>query len=189
MTELYIKNMVCPRCVMAVRELLANHGLTAIDVVLGMAQVAEELTTEQTDRLRIGLQALGFDLLDNPQLQLVEQIRTSVIEWVRQDSEREKLSAFVQGRIAKDYSLLSKLFSETAGMTIERYCILQRVEYAKELLCYSELTNAEIAFQSGYASPAHFSSQFRQETGMTPTQFRQQSGNRSLTLRRSLDEI
>lgn len=189
MTELYIKNMVCPRCVMAVRMLIANHGLTVIDVVLGMAQVAEELTTEQTDRLRIGLQALGFDLLDNPQLQLVEQIRTTVIEWVRQDSEREKLSAFVQDRIAKDYSLLSKLFSETAGMTIERYCILQRVEYAKELLCYSELTNAEIAFQSGYASPAHFSSQFRQETGMTPTQFRQQSGNRSLTLRRSLDEI
>lgn len=189
MTELYIKNMVCPRCVMAVKDLIARHGLTIVDVVLGLAQVAEDLTPTQTTTLRNELQSLGFDLLDNPQQQLVEQIRTSVIEWVRQSCEREKLSSYIQNKIAKDYSLLSKLFSETTGITIERYCILQRVEYAKELLCYSELTNAEIAFRSGYASPAHFSSQFRQETGMTPTTFRQQSGHQSLNSRRYINEI
>lgn len=181
--------MVCPRCVMAVKDLLKRQGLTAIGVTLGMAQIQEDLTECQLVSLRDELVDLGFGLIDDPQNQLVEQIRLAVIDWVRTDGEREKCSIFLQRCLARDYSLLSKLFSEVRGMTIERYCILQRIEYAKELLCYSELTIAEVAFKIGYSSPAHMSTQFRQETGMSPSVFKKLNSHNALSSRKCLDEI
>ena len=56
--------------------------------------------------------------------------------------------------------------------TIERYFIQQRVERAKELITYDELSIKEIAALLGYSSTAYLSSQFKTVTGMTPTQFK-----------------
>ena len=52
-------------------------------------------------------------------------------------------------------------------MTIEKYVILQKIERVKELLRYDELSLKEIAYQLGYSSLAHLSSQFRKVTGMS----------------------
>lgn len=189
MTELHIKNMVCPRCVMAVEDLLRRQGLTAVSVRLGLAQLQEELSEDQLSDIGQQLVDLGFELLADPQTQLVEEIRTAVIAWVRMEGEREKISLFLQHRLAKDYSALSKLFSQVRGMTIERYAILQRVEFAKELLCYSQLSISEIAFRLGYSSPTHLSAQFRQETGLSPKAFKQQVAHHGQSARKGLDEI
>ena len=111
---------------------------------------------------------MGFELLDDPRSQLVEQIRIAVQELVRMKGERPKMSDYLSHNLKKDYSTLSKLFSEVRGITIERFAIAHRIEYAKELLCYSQLSTSEIAYTLGYSSPAHLSSQFKQVTGMTP---------------------
>ena len=84
-----------------------------------------------------------------------------------------QLSDYLSCHLNKDYSTLSKLFSEVRGITIERFAILHRIEYAKELLCYSQFATSEIAYRLGYSSPAHLSSQFKQVTGMTPKVFRE----------------
>ena len=70
-------------------------------------------------------------------------------------------------------------------MTLERYYIEQRVERVKELLTYNELNITEIALSMNYSSVAYLSAQFKSVTGMTPSQFRQISGNK----RRELDRI
>ena len=158
--KLLIKNMVCGRCITAVKEILVAEGVTR-------------------------LQEEGFELLDDPRSQLVEQIRIAVLEWVRTNNERPKLSDYLSRYLNKDYSTLSKLFSEVRGITIERFSIQHRIEYAKELLCYSQLSTSEIAYKLGYSSQAHFSSQFKQVTGMTPKAFRLQREHN----RRSLDEL
>ena len=95
------------------------------------------------------------------------------------------MSDYLSHNLNKDYSALSKLFSEVRGITIERFAIIHRIEYAKELLCYSQLSTSEISYTLGYSSPAHLSSQFKQVTGMTPKEFRalEQHG------RVSLDEL
>lgn len=171
--KLLIKNMVCPRCISAVSDLFVSEGVTVKSISLGDAETEEELTDAQRLSLARKLHGIGFELLDDPRSQLVEQIRIAVQQWVRMDEERPKLSDYLSRILNKDYSTLSKLFSEVRGVTIERFSILHRIEYAKELLCYSQLSTSEIAYRLGYSSPAHLSSQFKQVTGMTPKEFRE----------------
>lgn len=74
--------------------------------------------------------------------------------------------------MGKDYSSLSALFSAVEGTTIEQYAIHQRIELAKELLVYGELTLSQIANELNYSSVAHLSNQFKKVTGLTPSYFK-----------------
>ena len=179
---LHIKNMVCNHCIAAVKSALASEGIPYREVGLGFAVIDGELSSELKTRLERTLKDLGFELLDDPRSQIVEQIKVAVLEWVRQDGERPRVSDYLSGRLARDYSSLSKLFSEVHGMTIERFAILHRIEYAKELLCYNQQTTSEIAYALGYSSPAHLSAQFKQVTGMTPKEFRDQDKKNRISL-------
>lgn len=170
--KLLIKNMVCPRCISAVSDLFVSEGVTVKSINLGDVETVEELTQDQLLSVGKKLKDIGFELLDDPRSQLIEQIRVAVQQWVRMDEERPKLSDYLSRHLNKDYSTISKLFSEVRGVTIERFSILHRIEYVKELLCYSQLSTSEIAYRLGYSSPAHLSSQFKQVTGMTPKEFR-----------------
>ena len=174
MTILKIKNMVCPRCIMAVTAILERHGFLPKQVVLGEALVEEDLDAQQLAVLRGELQAIGFELLDDPQSQLIEQVRVAIWTWARLRGEHPRLSDYLTSQIDYDYSKLSKLFREHRGVTIERYGMLCRVELVKEKLCDGELSTSEIAYQLGYSSPAHLSAQFKQITSMTPKEYRAQ---------------
>ena len=180
--KLLIKNMVCPRCIIAVKNILESEGVTVKSISLGDAEIEEELTDERRLSVARKLQDMGFELLDDPRSQLVEQIRIAVQQWVRMNEERPKLSDYLANNLKKDYSTLSKLFSEVRGITIERFAIIHRIEYAKELLCYSQLSTSEIAYKLGYSSPAHLSSQYKQVTGMTPKDFRAQGQHGRISL-------
>ena len=174
--------MVCPRCIIAVKNILESEGVTVKSISLGDAEIEEELTDERRLSVARKLQDMGFELLDDPRSQLVEQIRITVQQWVRMNEERPKLSDYLADNLKKDYSTLSKLFSEVRGITIEKFAIIHRIEYAKELLCYSQLSTSEIAYKLGYSSPAHLSSQFKQVTGMTPKDFRSQGQHDRISL-------
>lgn len=173
--RLVIKNMVCMHCIHAVRTILLAEGYTINHIELAEAEIAEELTSQQKEMLNAALKKMGFELLDDPRTQWVEQIRISVQQWARIHGERPKISGYLSSHLCKDYSLLSKLFSEVRGITIERFSMLHRIEYAKEMLCYNELSISQIADLTGYSSPAHFTNTFKAVTGMTPKQFRDQN--------------
>lgn len=185
MTTINIKNMVCPRCITAVRTILVTGGFSVEEVSLGEAVVKEDLTEEQLKSLANKLQDEGFELLDDPRSCLVEQIKIGVLQWVRMSYQRPKLSDYISDIAHRDYSSLSKLFSQVKGVTIEHFAIQHRVEYAKELLSYSQQSVSEIAYTLGYSSPAHLTSQFKQQTGMSPKEFREMENKNRLPL----DEI
>lgn len=169
--------MVCPRCIMAVNDLLTELKLTPVSIVLGEAVIKEDLNLSILQQIQSKLEKLGFKLLDDPRAKLVEKIKKHIIEWVRTDNcNQEKLSEYLVKLTKKDYNALSKLFSEVCCISIERYCILQRIEFVKELLCYSELTISEISFKLGYSSLAHLSGQFKQITGISPKTFKETYG-------------
>ena len=187
MTTLYIKNMVCDRCKAAVKNALQSLGLKPISVELGIAYIEGEIDKDKTDEIRTTLCDLGFELLEDKQKQIIDRIKSEIIELVHYKDNKSdvNLSTHLSGKLATDYSTLSKLFSESTGMTIERYIILQKIERVKELLFYDEMSVSEIALKMNYSSTAYLSTQFKSVTGMTPSQFKA-AGKKSL---KQLDKV
>ncbi len=165
--------MVCPRCVMSVEQLLKESGISYRAVQLGEAELSETLSKEQLKDLGAALQKLGFELLNNPSAKLIEQVKRSLIQQIQEGMEPHfSIQKYLTGIVFKDYSTISKLFSEVEGITIEQYFILQKIERAKELIVYDEQSLQEVSVELGYSSSQHLSSQFKRVTGMTPTQFK-----------------
>ncbi|MEP6724166.1 MAG: AraC family transcriptional regulator [Bacteroidota bacterium] len=184
---IYIKNMVCNRCIAAVKKILDDASVSYQSVSLGEVSVQQPVSAKQNALLQTKLAEAGFLLLDDNKSKIIGKIKTIIIELIHHnDAEsRHNLSEILSTRLHKDYSLLSRLFSEVEGITIEKYAINQRIEKIKELLAYDELNLNEIAFQLGYSSVAHLSAQFKKVTGLTPSYFKK---SRNLP-RKPLDDV
>lgn len=186
---LLIKNMVCRRCMMAVEDILRNTGIPFEQVLIGEVHTPEAVSEEQRQALRNALEQIGFELIDNRMSGLIESIKQQVMKKARnQLGEKEagmKLSDFLSSQLHHEYTYLSSLFSSIEGRTIENYFIEQRIEQAKELLTYGEMTLSQIAMELEYSSTAHLSSQFKKITGLTPSHFRQIGAQK----RKALDQV
>ena len=186
---LIIRNMVCDRCIAAVQGILERQHITALAVRLGEVELAEPLSVDEHTALDHELEHLGFERLDDRRARIVEQVKRVIIERVRGDqreaSRTGKLSEHLARNLNMDYSGVSKLFSEAAGITIERYHNLQRIERAKELLVYDELSLGQIADMLGYSSVQHLSNQFNHYVGFSPTHFKRIGAER----RKPLDQV
>jgi YesN/AraC family two-component response regulator len=184
--NLHIKNMVCNRCITAVKAELQKLGLNVVAVKLGQAEIAEKaLSLAQSDTLEKALQALGFEILGDKKKQLVEKIKNEIITLVhvKESGLKVNLSYYLSQQLNTEYTTLSHVFSEVEGNTIEKYFIHQKIERAKELLAYKEKSLGEIAFLLNYSSVAHLSAQFKKVTGQTPSAYKHQ------TARKPLNEI
>ena len=186
-TFIYIKNMVCDRCIMAVRSLLQEMGLEPLSVRLGEAELSRPLSAVGRASLDAALRRLGFELIDGRRERLAEQVKTLVIELVHRENGclRVNLSDYLAERLRHDYDYISGIFSDVEGTTVEKFFIAQKIERAKELLMYGELSLNEIADMLNYSSVSYLSAQFKHVTGMTPSHFKKIKGNK----RKPLDEI
>lgn len=186
-THLFIKNMVCNRCIKVVKDELVKMGLSTVSVELGEVHLLEPISEDQLVQLNEVLQELGFALLDDKKGQLIERTKKLIIALAHQKNNllKTNLSDYLSEHLAHDYNYISHLFSELEGTTIEKYFISQKIEKVKELLVYDELSLSEIAYQLNYSSVAHLSNQFKNLTGFTPSHFKKIKGKR----RRPLDEI
>jgi AraC-like DNA-binding protein len=166
--------MVCPRCISSVEQILKNNKLPAQYIRLGEVELIKDPGKNKLEQFSADLKKSGFELLDDQKMQLIEKIKNLLIGKVQEGSVEEhfSVSKFLGKKIFKDYSALSKLFSEVEGITIEQFFILQKLEKVKEWLMYNELSLNQIAFNLGYSSTQHLSNQFKKLTGMTPTQFK-----------------
>jgi len=172
--KIYIKNMVCIRCKMVVKSELKKLGLHYTLVELGEAEIMEDISTEQLDRLRIALKKSGLELMDDKKSILVEKIKAVIIELVHYTDDQIKinLSDYLSEKLNHNYTYLANLFSEVKGTTIEKFYLTHKIEKVKELLVYNELNLSEIAYKLHYSSVAHLSNQFKKMTGLTPSHFK-----------------
>ena len=187
--ELFVKNMVCDRCIGAVKQQLLTLSIPYENVILGEISLKEPISSEQFQLLEHELRNLGFELLHDRKASIISQIKSCIIKFIHGGNGEEankKLSVLLSEKLGADYNYLSSLFSSIEGITIEKYVILQRIERAKELLTYNELSLNEIADQLSYSSVQHLSQQFKKVTGLTPSQYKQSAREIG---RQSLDEI
>ncbi|PJA97997.1 MAG: AraC family transcriptional regulator [Ignavibacteriales bacterium CG_4_9_14_3_um_filter_30_11] len=172
---IYIKNMVCPRCIKVVKDEMENLGYTVKNIKLGEAEL-ESSTNINLDLIKNSLLKNGFELLDNDQFKIIEKIKIFILEYIHYQSEanktHEKLSDYLSKKMGYSYQYLSNLFSSLENHTIENYIISQRIEKVKELIIYNELNLSEISYRLGYSSVQHLSSQFKKVTGFTPSKFK-----------------
>lgn len=172
--SIHIKNMVCPRCITVVKEVLHQNNVEIENVKLGIVHLSRPISNLQHDNIAIQLQAHGFEILEEKSDQIVDHIKTLLIDIIHYEKpvHNLKLSEFLSQEVKSDYSYLSKLFSQSEGTTIEQFFQKQKIEKVKELLSYNELSISEIAYKLDYSNPAHLSSQFKKITGLSPTVFK-----------------
>jgi len=181
--------MVCPRCIKVVRDELQNIGVKISNISLG--EVETVLPTEKLplDRISEALLKNGFELIDDRNAKIIEGIKNVIISVIQkyedEDLTRINFPKYISKKLDKDYNYLSTLFSKTEGITIEHYIILQKIEKVKEYLKYNELTLSEIAYKLGYSSVQHLSKQFKKNTGLTASEFK----NDHTIHRKAIDSI
>jgi AraC family transcriptional regulator len=155
--------------------------------VLGEA-VIESSAGLDMKTIRARLRDSGFDLLEGKTARVIEKVKRLIIELIHSGKVRGmkvNLSVYLSQATSKDYHTLSSLFSSVESVTIERFFILQRIERAKELMIYDELSLREIAYPLGYSSTSHLSNQFKQTTGLSPRAFKRARQQE----RRALDAV
>lgn len=172
---LYIKNMVCARCIKVVKEELEKQNLNVENIILGEVVVSSAVNIDE-DKIRAVLELNGFELIDDKQAKIIEKIKVIVIELIQNQSEDKltgvNFSDFISEKVDKSYPYISSLFSSHEGVTLETYIINQKIEKVKELIIYNELSLTEISYRLGYSSVQHLSSQFKKITGLTPSDFK-----------------
>ena len=152
--------------------------LNELDVkfrILGFGEIEflENLTDKQKQNLHILLNNYGIEVVENEKIILVQKIKDTIIEMVFNSDEvlNIKTSVYLAEKLKHSYGHLSNLFSEITYTSIENYIILQKIEYAKQLILTTNLSLTEIAFKLNYSSVAHLSTQFKNTTGITPSAF------------------
>ena len=172
--KLFIKNMVCIRCKMVVKDELAKLGLHYTTVELGEVEVLENISAEQHDQFKVALLKSGLELMDDKK-SVFQKIKNVIVELAHYSEEplKIKFSEFLSQKLNHDYTYLANLFSEVQGTTIEKFLIAHKIERVKELLVYDELNLTEIAYLMHYSSVSHLSTQFKKVTGLTPSHFKE----------------
>ena len=182
--KLYIKNMVCIRCIMVVKEELARLGIDYTSVELGEVGIVEPVTGQLRAQLADGLMKFGLELIDDKRNVLIQRIKNVIVELVHHADQPlvVNFSVYLSERLNHDYTYMANLFSEVQGTTIEKFIIAHKIERVKELLLYNELNLTEIAYLLHYSSVAHLSAQFKKVTGFTPSCFKQLKVKRRMLL-------
>lgn len=185
--KIFIKNMVCDRCLSAVQNIFNEYGFELKSIDLGEVETENQPSESDLEHIEKQLERSGFEIIKNQTLQIINKIKSLIILKISKldIAENFLLSEFLSSNLNKDYSSLSKTFSQNENLTLEQFFILQKIEKVKELLLYNEFTLTEIAGTLGYKSVQHLSSQFRNSTGFTPTEFKKLKKNN----RKPLDQI
>ncbi len=175
-TTIHIKNMISHCCIRVIKEELEAAGIGVDEIGLGKAIISYDEQEISYDYIRTLLVDLGMDLIVTRDSRLVEQIKLAVVELIHYMNNVDSIvrkSEYLVEKTGLSYSYLSRIFSSQEHITLEKFIILNKIERIKELIDQEELTLSEIAFRMDYNSVQYLSSQFKQSTGLTVSEYRE----------------
>lgn len=155
-------------------RIFAENNIEVVSIRLGEAKISYDPDQISTDDISAILRRDGFEILINKESQLVEQIKSAIIDLVHHTTFNAMVrnSDYLVEKFSLSYQYMSSLFSKTQNTTLEKFIIKQKIEKAKELIQYDELTLSEIAYMMGYSSVQYLSTQFRNVTGVSVSEFK-----------------
>ncbi len=181
-TKRYIKYMVSLRCKTILREELAKTGLKYSISAHGAIEFKEEVQKNRLDQLRKNLSKSGLVLLDENDSKLIDGIINAVTEVIHYSDELPNLSFedIIDSKLGLKGDAILKIFSDVKGISIIQFIVLQKIERAKELLLYDNLSQAGISEKLRYKNENYFIAQFKKHTGLTPSYFKKLRRERSI---------
>ena len=105
---------------------------------------------------------------DKAIVQKIDKARVLIREQINANIAPEDVAK----QLVMTYSWFRRLFKQYTGLAPAQYIAQLRLQHARELLSTSSKTVKEIAVEMNYESVDYFSTQFKRETKMTPTQYR-----------------
>lgn len=171
--NVYVKfdiNLICRK---VLQEQLDAANISYKIIAFGEVEILDKLTEEQSHNLQSQLALYGIQIVENQKNILVQKIKDAIVEMVNQEENQPHLksSVYLAEKLNHSYNYISNLFSEVTYSSIESFIILQKIERAKQLILTNELTFTEISYKLNYCNVAHFSTQFKNTTGITPSAF------------------
>ena len=166
--------MVCIRCKLVLAAELEELGISYTNLSIGEVDLPEGITDEQKSKLDTALKKSGLEIMDDKRSQIIESIKHIIVESIHYSEEELKIRFvdLLPQILHFDYTYLSNIFSEVTGTTIQQFIIKHKIERAKELITYNELSLSEIAWKLNYSSVQHLSNQFKKITGLSPSHFK-----------------
>ena len=180
--KIFIKfdfNAICRK---VLEEKLIKYNIKYRVLAFGEVDILEKPDSDVLVAFTDELKEYGIDIIENQKSVLVQKIKDVIIEMIHSpELVNVKSSVYLAEKLSHSYGYLSNLFSDVTYASIENYIILQKIEYAKQLIVSTDLSLTEISFQLNYSSVAHLSTQFKNVTGITPSAFQ-----RIITKRREI---
>ncbi len=169
----FLKYDIPSICKKLIEAQLKDSGLNYQMISHTEIEIKDVFTEEHLAWLNNGLREEGVEIIETQKSILVQKIKEAIIELVNMEEKLSttKTSDYLANKLHHRYGYLSNIFSEVTYTTIENFMILQKIEKAKQLITTNEFTFTEIAWKLNYSSMAHFSLQFKNTTGLTPSAF------------------
>lgn len=171
---IHIKNMVCPRCIHVVQQILSEIEIPFTEVGLGYATLKTN-DYPDLDILNRKLEQLELGLIRDQNELLVTEINKFMrlyLENISTLNSQMTLSNYISKELGRNYHQLSKIYRKFTGITIEQRFIELRTNKVKELIKQGNLNMSQIAITVGYSTIHYLSGQFRKYTGVSLTDYR-----------------
>lgn len=172
--------MVCNCCIRVIKEEFAKNNIIVNSIELGKATISFSPNKTNNKTISSILKINGFDLILDRETIIAEQIKTAVIELVHYSNNVNSIirkSDYIIEKLNMSYQNISKLFSRSQNITLEKYIIMQKVERCKELIFQKEYTLSEIAYMMDFSSVQHLSNTFKKVTGYSVTDYKKNGIN------------
>jgi AraC-like DNA-binding protein len=174
--------MVCDRCKTVIKDELNALGVEVHSLELGVLKIDPKSVSLES--IATTIKVHGFEIIENKEEILVERIKVFLISIVEKlpIQRTNKLSSMISDQLERDYSALSKVFSQREHITIERYFLRLKLEKVKELIQDGSHSFSQIASMLDYSSINHLSGQFKQETGLSMTEYKSMTQSNRMPL-------
>lgn len=170
--KIFVKFDYSALCRKILEEQLATFKLRYRMLNFGEIEFLDPISKELKKDLSEKLAAYGIEIIENQKTALVQKIKDVILDMIHSDEPvNVKASVYLSEKLGHSYGYISNVFSEVTHSSIENFIILQKIEFAKQLLLIEQLSLTEIANRLNYSSVAHLSAQFKNTTGITPSMF------------------
>ncbi len=174
----FIKNMLSLESIADVKGILDELQLSYTGINLAIVNFGDEINRNKLKLFKASVANLGLEIIESKKMILIEKIKALIANMIHYSDElpAENYSRFISTALQHNYTYLANVFSASEKITIEHFIIKHKIEKVKELL-RSDLYNlTEIAHKMHYSSVAHLSNQFKKVTGLTTTNFKNNTG-------------